>query len=226
MLEPGLYLVATPIGNLEDITLRAIRVLKEVDLICAEDTRKAQILLKRYSIDTPVTSYYDHNQERKSPLLLKRLKEGGKIGLISEAGTPGISDPGFTLTKKALDEGIPVVPIPGPTALISALIVSGLPTDRFLFEGFLPRKKGKKRERLLALQEEERTILLFESPYRVLETLREIREIFGDREVAVAREMTKKFEEVKRGKIEEVTEHFEKKGVKGEVVIVLNGREG
>ncbi|MCH7760209.1 16S rRNA (cytidine(1402)-2'-O)-methyltransferase [candidate division TA06 bacterium] len=225
VLEPGLYLVATPIGNLEDITLRAIRVLKEVDLICAEDTRRAKILLKFYSIDTPVTSYYDYNKERKSPGLLKRLKDGGRIGLISEAGTPGISDPGFYLAKRALDAHIRVIPIPGSTALISALIASGLPTDRFLFEGFLPRKKGKRRKRLEGLAQEERTIVLFESPYRVHQTLQEIRDVLGDREVAVARELTKRFEEVRRGRVGEVLEYYGKKGVKGEVVIVLHGRE-
>ncbi len=225
VLEPGLYLVATPIGNLEDITLRAIRVLKEVDLICAEDTRRAKILLKFYSIDTPVTSYYDYNKERKSPGLLKRLKDGGRIGLISEAGTPGISDPGFYLAKRALDAHIRVIPIPGSTALISALIASGLPTDRFLFEGFLPKKKGKRRKRLEGLAQEERTIVLFESPYRVHQTLQEIRDVLGDREVAVARELTKRFEEVRRGRVGEVLEYYGKKGVKGEVVIVLHGRE-
>lgn len=225
VLEPGLYLVATPIGNLEDITLRAIRVLKEVDIICAEDTRRAKILLKFYSIDTPVTSYYDYNKERKSPGLLKRLKDGGRIGLISEAGTPGISDPGFYLAKRALDAHIRVIPIPGSTALISALIASGLPTDRFLFEGFLPKKKGKRRKRLEGLAQEERTIVLFESPYRVHQTLQEIRDVLGDREVAVARELTKRFEEVRRGRVGEVLEYYGKKGVKGEVVIVLHGRE-
>ena len=225
MLEPGLYLVATPIGNLEDITLRAIRVLKEVDLICAEDTRRAKILMKSYSINTPITSYYDHNKEWKSPSLLKRLKEGERIGLISEAGTPGISDPGYYLTNQAIEWGIRVIPIPGPTALISALVSSGLPTDRFLFEGFLPRKKGKKKERLEELEKEERTIILFESPYRILKTLRDIREIFGDRELAIARELTKRFEEVQRGKAGEILEYYEKKGVKGEIVIVLHGKK-
>jgi 16S rRNA (cytidine1402-2'-O)-methyltransferase len=225
MLEPGLYLVATPIGNLEDITLRAIRVLKEVDLICAEDTRRARVLLKTYSIDTPVTSYYDHNKERKSPALLERLQGGESIGLISEAGTPGISDPGYYLTKRAIELDIPIYPIPGPTALIPALVASGLPTDRFLFEGFLPRKKGKRRDRLEVLAGEKRTVVIFESPYRVLRTLQEIQDIFGDREVVLARELTKKFEEFRRGKAGEVLKACEEKGVKGEVVIVIRGAE-
>jgi 16S rRNA (cytidine1402-2'-O)-methyltransferase len=223
MLEPGLYLVATPIGNLEDITLRAIRVLKEVNLICAEDTRRARILLKTYSIDTPVTSYYDHNKERKSPALLKRLQGGESIGLISEAGTPGISDPGYYLTKRAIESHIPVYPIPGPTALIPALVASGMPTDRFLFEGFLPRKKGKRRERLEDLAGEKRTVVIFESPYRVLGTLQDIQDIFGEREVVLARELTKKFEEFRRGKAGEVLKTCEERGVKGEVVIVIRG---
>jgi 16S rRNA (cytidine1402-2'-O)-methyltransferase len=218
-----LYLVSTPIGNLEDITLRALRVLEEADLLAAEDTRRTRLLLQRHRISRQITSYHDHNKEAKSRLLLQKLLRGKSVALASDAGTPGISDPAFYLVRLAIEHQVPVVPVPGPTSLISALIVSGLPPDRFAFEGFLPRKSGRRRARLMALAHEERTILLFESPHRLKRTLEDILEIMGDRRVAVARELTKKFEEVSRGSVAQLLDHFGEKRVRGEVVIVVAG---
>ncbi len=218
-----LYLVSTPIGNLEDITLRALRVLKEVELIAAEDTRRTRRLLRHYQISRPLISYHDHNKEARSPSLLEKLNSGKSLALVSDAGTPGISDPAFYLVRLAIQHGVPVVPVPGPSALISALIVSGLPPDRFAFEGFLPAKSGRRRKKLQALAGEERTILFFESPYRLKRTLEDILEIMGDRRATVARELTKKFEEVARGTVAHLLDHFEEKKPRGEVVIVLAG---
>ncbi len=223
-VETGLYLVSTPIGNLEDITLRALRTLKEVDVIAAEDTRRTSNLLKFYDIQKPLTSYYDHNKERRAGELIQKLKTGKSIALVSDAGTPGISDPAYYLVRIALREGIRVIPIPGPSAPIAALQVSGLPPDRFAFEGFLPRKKGRRESRLKELREEERTILLFEAPHRLLATLRCILEVLGDRNAAICRELTKKFEEVLRGKVSELIRELEKRRPRGELVIVLEGR--
>lgn len=218
-----LYLVSTPIGNLEDITLRALRVLEEVDLIAAEDTRRTKLLLHHYQITGPITSYHDHNKEARSPSLIKALLSGKSVALASDAGTPGISDPAFYLVRLAIHHQVPVVPVPGPTALISALIVSGLPTDRFAFEGFLPTKSGRRKARLKFLSQEERTILLFESPHRLERTLREILEVIGDRRAAVTRELTKKFEEIIRGSVAQLLDHFKEKKPRGEVVIVVAG---
>lgn len=218
-----LYLVSTPIGNLEDITLRALRVFKEVDLIAAEDTRRTRLLLQRYQISQPITSYHDHNKEARSPVLLNKLLSGKSVALASDAGTPGISDPAFYLVRLAIEHQVPVVPVPGPSALISALIVSGLPPDRFAFEGFLPAKSGRRRTRLKALAHEERTILLFESPHRLRRTLEDILEVMGDRRAVVARELTKKFEEVTRGSVAQLLDHYREKKPRGEVVIVLAG---
>ncbi len=218
-----LYLVSTPIGNLEDITLRALRVLKEVELIAAEDTRRTRRLLRHYQISRPLISYHDHNKEARSPSLLEKLNSGESLALVSDAGTPGISDPAFYLVRLAIQHGVPVVPVPGPSALISALIVSGLPPDRFAFEGFLPAKSGRRRRKLKALAGEERTILFFESPYRLKRTLEDILEIMGDRRATVARELTKKFEEVTRGTVTQLLEHYGEKKPRGEVVIVLTG---
>ncbi len=218
-----LYLVSTPIGNLEDITLRALRVFREADVIVAEDTRRTRRLLQRYRIAKPVTSYHDHNKEAKSPLLLNSLLAGKTVALASDAGTPGISDPAFYLVRLAIAEDVPVVPVPGPTALISALIVSGLPPDRFVFEGFLPPKGGRRRSRLEALVDEKRTMVFFESPHRLKRTLVDILEIMGDRPAAVARELTKKFEEVTRGSVAQLLERYEKRKVKGEMVIIVAG---
>jgi 16S rRNA (cytidine1402-2'-O)-methyltransferase len=219
-----LYLVSTPIGNLEDITLRALRILKEVNLIAAEDTRKTGILLKNYSIFNRLTSYHDFNKEKKVHSLIQELKSGNSIALVSDAGTPGISDPAFLLVKLAIQEGIKVESIPGPTAFVSALIISGLPTDKFVFEGFLPAKAGRRKKRILELSEEKRTLIFYESPHRFLETLSDLLSILGDRRACIARELTKKFEEVKRGNLSEVIEYFKTIKIKGEFVIVIEGK--
>lgn len=224
-IEPGLYLVSTPIGNLEDITLRAIRVLKSVDLIAAEDTRRTRILLNAHCIKTKLISFHDHNKEGRAPELIGRLQERGSVAIVSEAGTPGISDPGYYVVKLALAQNIPVFPIPGACSITAALVASGLPTDRFLFEGFLPRKAGKRKERLERLAVEPRTIIVFESPQRLLRTLNEMKNIMGNRECVVAREITKRYEEWRRGKLEEIVSYYEKKGTKGEFVILLKGKK-
>jgi len=215
--------VSTPIGNLEDITLRALRVLKEVDLVAAEDTRKTGILLKHHQIKNKITSYHDYNKEKKTPFLIRELKSGKDLAVVSDAGTPGISDPCYYLVREAIKEEIRIVPIPGSSALLSALVVSGLPTDRFVFEGFLPQKKSKRVKRLKELSSEKRTLIFFESPHRLIRTIEDLKEMFGERRIVVARELTKKFEEIIRGKISDVENHFEIKGVKGEMVIVVEG---
>lgn len=222
-LEPGLYLVGTPIGNLRDITQRAIDTLGEVDLIASEDTRKTGILLKKYNIKKRLISYYDYNKIEKTPLIIKKIKEGERIALVSDAGTPGIQDPGFYLVREAIKENIRVISIPGPIALISALIVSGLPTDRFCFEGFLPRRSGRRKTKMKELIEREDTIIFYEVPHRLIPFLKDLLEIFGDRRVAIARELTKKFEEIRRGKISEILSHYEEKKPRGEFVIVMEG---
>ena len=217
-----LYLVATPIGNLDDITFRAVKILSSVDLIAAEDTRKTKILLDHYKIGKPLLSYHSYNERQRSEQLIERLLQGQSIALVSDAGTPGISDPAFWIVRSALAHGVPIVPIPGPTAFISALIVSGLPTDRFLFEGFLPQKKGRK-TKLESLRSEARTIILYESPHRILKTLGEIEAYLGDRHVVVARELTKKFEEVVRGPVHSVLSELGKKPPRGEYVVIIAG---
>jgi 16S rRNA (cytidine1402-2'-O)-methyltransferase len=218
-----LYVVATPIGNLEDITLRALRVLQEVELIAAEDTRRTRILLEHYQIDKPLTSLYDHNEVHKAPTLLRRLQEGVNIALVSEAGTPLISDPGYRLVQLAIAHGITVIPVPGPSALVAALIVAGLPTDRFVFEGFLPKKPGKRRKRLEVLRDEQRTLIFYESPRRVYDVLGAMQTLWGDRRVVLARELTKKFEEILRGRISEVRVQLEERPPQGEVTLVVEG---
>lgn len=217
-----LYIVSTPIGNLKDITLRALEILEEVDLIAAEDTRRTAILLKHYDISTRTTSFYDFNKERKAPLLVEQLREGQSIAVVSDAGTPGISDPAFYLIRLALEENIPVEAIPGATAFVPALIVSGLPTDRFIFEGFLPYKKGRRRK-LEKLKQEERTIILYESPKRIYRTLGDLFEYLGNRKVSIARELTKKYEQVYRGTLEEFCSSDQLIKQKGEFVIVVKG---
>ena len=219
-----LYLVSTPIGNLEDITLRALRILKEVNLIAAEDTRKTGILLKNYSISNRLTSYHDFNKEKKVHSLIQELRVGNSIALVSDAGTPGISDPAFLLVKLAIQEGIRVESVPGPTAFVSALIISGLPTDKFVFEGFLPAKAGRRKKRITELINEKRTLIFYESPHRFLETLSDLLSIFGDRRACIARELTKKFEEVRRGNLSEIKEHYETSKPRGEFVIILEGK--
>jgi 16S rRNA (cytidine1402-2'-O)-methyltransferase len=221
-----LYIVATPIGNLEDITFRAIRVLKEVDLIAAEDTRHTQKLLNHYGIKTPVTSYFEHNKAAKGDFLSGRLKEGKDVALVSDAGTPGISDPGYELIKGVIKDGIRVVPVPGPSAAITGLSISGLLTDIFAFEGFLPAKEKARRDRLETLRGEERSLIFYESPQRLLSTLKDIRDTIGDRNIAVLRELTKIHEEVLRGRVSDILEELKDRTVKGEVVIVLEGNQG
>lgn len=220
-----LYVVATPIGNLEDITLRALRVLKEVDLIAAEDTRHTKKLLAHYDISTSLTSYYDQIEASKAPALIAQLQAGKTIALVSDAGTPGISDPGYRLVKGAAEAGITVVPVPGPSTLTALLSVGGLPTDRFVFEGFLPAKKGQRHNALLRLRQEERTLVFFESPHRLLDLLADLEEIFGDRQVVIGRELTKLFEEVLRGSVCELRTLLHGKEIKGEVTVAVAGRE-
>jgi 16S rRNA (cytidine1402-2'-O)-methyltransferase len=218
-----LYVVATPIGNLEDITLRALRVLQEVELIATEDTRRTRILLDHYQIDKPLTSLYDHNEAQKAPTLIRRLQEGVSVALVSEAGTPLISDPGYRLVQLAIAQEITVIPIPGPSAVVTALSVAGLPTDRFVFEGFLPKKPGKRRRRLEALSRESRTLIFYESPRRVHALLGEMQALWGNCRVVVARELTKKFEAILRGRITEVQAQLEERPPQGEVTLVVEG---
>ncbi len=216
-----LYLVSTPIGNLEDITLRAIRILKEVDLIAAEDTRRTRKLLTHYELRTPLTSYFEHNKIVKGKYLQDLLLNGKNIALVTDAGTPGISDPGEDIVRDSILVGIKVVPIPGPTALIASLSVSGLPTNKFFFQGFLPKKPKWKKEILEGLREERSTLIFYESPYRVKETLKTMLEVFGARQAVIVRELTKFYEEIKRGNLDELV-----KGsfvLKGEFCIIVDG---
>jgi len=217
-----LYLVSTPIGNLKDISYRAIEILAAVDLIAAEDTRQARILLRHYQIETPTTSFFTYNKERKTPALIQKMKQGESIALVSDAGTPGISDPAFDLVREAIKENIQIEAIPGATAFVTALIISGLPTDRFVFEGFLPTKKGRQ-TKLKELSTEKRTIILYESPNRMVKTLNQLKEFFGNRRLSLSRELTKKFEETYRGSLEDICANFNKIKTKGEFVIVIQG---
>jgi 16S rRNA (cytidine1402-2'-O)-methyltransferase len=218
-----LYIVATPIGNLEDITLRALRVLKEVDLIACEDTRHTRKLLSHFGIETPTTSYFEHNKFSKGDLLIGKLLDGQNVALVSDAGTPGVSDPGYNLVVAAIEKGIAVVPIPGPSAAISALCASGLPTDRFLFIGFLPQKDGKKRKVLESLAGEPSTLIFYESPFRVKKTLRLIKDAFGDRRCALAHELTKVHEGFIRGTIGEILAKEMVIVEKGEWILLIEG---
>ncbi len=219
-----LYLVPTPIGNLEDMTFRAIRILKEVDLILAEDTRTSGRLLQHYGINTPMQSHHMHNEHKMVEALAKRIKGGETIALITDAGTPAISDPGFLLTRECIKYGIEVDCLPGATAFIPALVNSGLPNDKFVFEGFLPVKKGRQ-TRLKSLGEETRTMVFYESPHKLVKTLGNFVEYFGaDRPVSVSRELTKIYEETIRGSAEEVLKHYTEKPPKGEIVIVVGGK--
>jgi len=220
---PSLYLVATPIGNLEDITLRALRVLKEVDLIACEDTRQTQKLLSHYGIKTRTVSYHEHNEMTKAAELVVDLEGGAKIALVTDAGMPGISDPGFHLIALAIRHHVPVVPIPGASAFLAALVASGLPTDSFRFSGFLPSKSGQRRKLLESVKDSPRTQVFYEAPHRLLETLADVVEVLGDdRHVVVAREVTKLHEEFLRGRAREVLEQFKARGgVKGEITLLL-----
>ena len=220
-----LYLVPTPIGNLEDITLRAIRILKSVDVILAEDTRTSGHLLKHLEISKPMQSYHIHNEHQTIARLTDRMLKGETMALISDAGTPAISDPGFLLVRECIKLSIPVECLPGPTAFVPALVNSGLPSDRFTFEGFLPHKKGRQ-TRLKELVEETRTMVFYESPHRLLKSLEQFAEYFGDdRPASVSRELTKVFEENVRGSLREIITYFAEKTVKGEIVIVVGGKE-
>ena len=219
-----LYIVSTPIGNLGDFTFRAVETLKSVQLVAAEDTRVSGVLLKHYQIETPMFSYHDHNKEHVTPGLLRKLEQGDDIALITDAGTPLVSDPGFYLVRAAIAAGITIVPIPGASALLAGLVAAGLPSDRFAFEGFLPRKKGRQ-TRLKLLAEDSRTLILYESPLRLGRTLRDIGEYMGDRQVVIARELTKKFEEFMRGTVSEIREQLDRRSIKGEVIIIIGGKK-
>ncbi|HEV8439181.1 MAG TPA: 16S rRNA (cytidine(1402)-2'-O)-methyltransferase [Methylomirabilota bacterium] len=222
MMTPGtLYVVATPIGNLEDLTLRALRVLKEVHLVACEDTRRTRGLLTHFDIHVSVTSYFEHNKVGKGEVLLRALREGKSVALVTDAGTPGISDPGFLLVRMAQEAGIPVVPIPGPSAVVAALSAAGVPADRFLFDGFLPVKPGRRRHRLEALRDLHMTVVCYESPHRILATLEAITEVFGEVELVVARELTKQFEEIVRDTPRRLGEHFARAAVRGEFTLVI-----
>lgn len=218
-----LYLVGTPIGNLEDITARALRILREVAVVAAEDTRQSLKLLRHFEIQTQLVSYHEHNQRTAGPALIERLQAGDSVALVTDAGMPAISDPGEDLVRLALAAGVPVIPIPGPTAFVSALVVSGLPTVRFAFDGFLPTKKKEREAALARLATEERTVMLYEAPHRVLETLADLDRVLGARPMAAARELTKLHEEVVRGTPAELLAHFEAKAPRGEFVLVIGG---
>jgi 16S rRNA (cytidine1402-2'-O)-methyltransferase len=223
-VNPKLYLVPTPIGNLEDITLRAINILKSVDVILAEDTRTSGFLLKHLGISKPLQSYHIHNEHQTVQRIIQRILKGETMALVSDAGTPAVSDPGFLLVRECLKNGIDIECLPGPTAFVPALVNSGLPTDRFTFEGFLPHKKGRQ-TRLTELKEEERTMIFYESPHRLLKSLEQFSEYFGaDRQASVSRELTKLYEETIRGTLTEIIAYFAEKTIKGEIVIVVAGK--
>jgi 16S rRNA (cytidine1402-2'-O)-methyltransferase len=225
--SPGtLYVVATPIGNLEDVTLRALRVLKEVGLIACEDTRRTRTLLTHFGIHVPVTSYFEHNKLTKGPAILRTLSEGRSVALVTDAGTPGISDPGFLLVRAAREAGVPVVPVPGPSAVIAALSAAGVPADRFVFDGFLPVKPGRRLHRLEALRDLEMTVVCYESPHRILVSLDAIAQVFGEREIMAAREMTKQFEEIVRGSARQLAARFAEARVRGEFTLIIPYTKG
>lgn len=218
-----LFIVSTPIGNLEDITLRALRILKEVDLIAAEDTRKTRRLLTHYEINTPLTSFFEGNQQRKTEKLIERLKDGESIALVSDAGTPTISDPGYPLLRQCISDEVRIVPVPGASAILTAAAVSGLPLHNFIFQGFLSPKSGRRKRQLTQLANEERTLILFESPHRICRFLEDALDIMGEREIVIARELTKRYEEVFRGNFREALEKFCSTEPRGEFTIVIGG---
>jgi 16S rRNA (cytidine1402-2'-O)-methyltransferase len=222
-IAPGLYVVSTPIGNLGDMTQRAVAVLRSVDLIACEDTRHSGLLLQHFHIRNRLTSYHEYNKVSRTPELVEQLQQGRRIALITDAGTPGISDPGFYLIRAAVRAGIAVMPVPGASALLAGLVISGLPSDRFAFEGFLPKRDGRRRKRLAALKTEERTTVYCEAARRVKRLLEEMLELWGDRDVVVCRELTKRFEEVLRGKLTEVLAQIGDRELKGETVVVVAG---
>ena len=220
-----LYLVATPIGNLEDITLRALRILKEVDLIAAEDTRQTLKLLNHFEIKNSLVSYYEHNKIEKGNYLIQKLLEGSNIAIVSDAGSPGISDPGEDLVRLAVENGITVTMIPGPAAAVTGLVVSGLPSGRFSFEGFLPMNKRVRTERLKSIREDTRTLVFYEAPHKLTHTLKDLRAAFGNRRIALARELTKRFEEVVRCTLDEAVAKYDAAPPKGEFVLILEGAD-
>ena len=221
-----LYVVATPLGNMEDVTLRALRVLRQVDLVACEDTRRSGALLRSHGIATRTTSYFEHNERWKGERILAEMRAGHDVARVCDAGTPGISDPGFRLVREAREAGLPVVPVPGPSAVVTALSAAGIPADRFVFDGFLPVKPGKRIHRLEALRELETTVVCYESPHRILATLGAIGRVFGQIEIVVARELTKKFEEIVRGTPEALVERFEASEVRGEFTLVIPYTKG
>lgn len=221
--EGILYICGTPIGNLEDITLRALKILKKVKLIAAEDTRHTKKLLNHYQINTKVSSYYEYNKFKKAPYLVEILKNGQDIALVSDAGMPGISDPGYVLVNLALKNNIKIIPVPGVSALLTALVVSGLPTDKFVFEGFLPRKIKERKRYFRSIENEERTVIFYETPHRLKRALKDMLEIWGDREIVIARELTKKYEEIIRGKLSQVLTEISTMEIKGEITLVVQG---
>ncbi|HID32029.1 MAG TPA: 16S rRNA (cytidine(1402)-2'-O)-methyltransferase [bacterium (Candidatus Stahlbacteria)] len=218
-----LYVVGTPIGNLQDITLRALEVLRSSDLIACEDKRRTGILLKTYNIKKPLLAYHDHNKKTMTPKILSMISKNKMVALVADAGMPGICDPGFYLIREAIRAGIEIVPIPGPSALVTGLVISGLPTDRFVFEGYLHRRRGRRRKQLTGLRNEKRSTVIYEAPSRIIRTLEDILEILGDRDVALVREMTKRFEEVVRGKVSEVIEELKQKKIRGELTLIIQG---
>ncbi len=225
MNENGkLYICGTPIGNLDDITFRAIKVLKNVDLIAAEDTRRTEKLLNHFKIDNRLTSYHEHNEKEKSLKLIKEIKDGYDIALVSDAGMPAISDPGLLLVKRAIEENIEIIPVPGPTALVSALVVSGIKTDKFTFYGFVPRKKNIREEFIEDIKKDEKTSIFYESPYRIKDIYKELAEIIPDRKSALVREITKIHEEKIYGTISEIYEKIKSREIKGEIVGIVEGR--
>lgn len=223
MLEKSgvLYVVSTPIGNLKDITFRAIEVLQTVDLIACEDTRRTKILLEHYQIRKPLISYFEYNKLKRTDFILSSLKEGKNIALVTDAGTPGISDPGSSLIRMVIEQNIGIFAIPGPTAFVMALTISGFNTHKFIFEGFLPAKRNARKRALANLKSERRTIIFYESCHRLLKTLEDIKEVLGNRDIVVARELTKMFEETRRSTVEEMLNHFSKTKIKGEFVIII-----
>jgi 16S rRNA (cytidine1402-2'-O)-methyltransferase len=216
-----LYVVATPIGNLEDLTLRALRVLREVDLIACEDTRRTRALLAHFDVHVPTLSYYEHNKLVRGPQILRRLGEGHSVALVTDAGTPGVSDPGFLLVREARAAGIPVVPVPGPSAVAAALSAAGVPAARFVFEGFLPVKPGRRLKRLQALREVATTVVLYESPHRIVATLAAVQEVFGEREIVVARELTKRFEEIVNAPAAAHLARLRAGEIRGELTVII-----
>jgi 16S rRNA (cytidine1402-2'-O)-methyltransferase len=221
---PGtLYLVGTPIGNVEDLSPRAQRILGAVDLIAAEDTRHTRQLLHRFGLNRPLISYHDHNKDGRTPEVIARLREGASVAIVSDAGSPGISDPAFTLVRAAAAAEFPIVPIPGPSSAVCALEVSGLPTDRFAFEGFLPRRAGRRRARIEELRADPRTLIFFESPHRLIDAVNDLAEVLGDRSASISRELTKKFEETRRGTLRTLLAWLKEHPPRGEFVLVVAG---